>query len=237
MNEAISGPGSSLGAVGEAFRLLSWEGHRGSREAAGKGEAISTEGHDQHDYVQLARVPSPSGSGRVRTVARDAGMSLSQPDHSPPPMALPPWMSNEKVSSLGLLTIMEYLTHPLFCSRQLHLGRTLLPPNGSLASWRPLHLATRHRLCILLLALTTAPHNQTTCHPTTDRIPSPPRRRSTGPSPTPNHLPTLSRPPSRQPHSRRAVVWTLPSLERLRAMARLRSNRYTKLSSRERVRR
>lgn len=237
MNEAISGPGSSLGAVGEAFRLLSWEGRRGSREAAGEGEARSTKGYDQHDHVQLDRVPSPSGSGRVRTLARDAGWGPSQRDRSPPPMALPPWMVNEKVSKLCLLTLTGLSTHPLPCSPRLHLGRTHLLRNGSLASWPPQRLAVRHHHRIFLLALTTVPLSQTTYHPTTDPIPSPPRRLSIGTSPTHNHLPTLSRPPSRLHHSRLAVVWTLPPLEQDRATGLLRSSRFTRLSSLERARR
>lgn len=98
MNEAVSGPGSSLGAVGEAFRLLSWdlEGRRGSREGAEEGEPRPTGRSDQ--AVQLTQISSPSGSGRVRTTARHPGESLSQPDHYPASsMTLPPWMVNEKV--------------------------------------------------------------------------------------------------------------------------------------------
>lgn len=100
IDEVFSGPGSSLGAIGEAFRLLKWDDRRGLRGAVGDGETLLEGGYDQYEHLQLTRGASPTGSGRVRTVAREAGWSPSQPDCSPMPMALPPWMVDEKASLL-----------------------------------------------------------------------------------------------------------------------------------------
>ncbi|ORY87408.1 hypothetical protein BCR35DRAFT_351313 [Leucosporidium creatinivorum] len=146
-NEAISGPGSSLGAVGEAFRLLSWEGRRGSRE---DDEARPAGVADQHDYVQLARVPSPSGSGRVRTVARDAGMgstSTSRRDRSPPPMALPPWTDQEKPATppRTYSPPPEWLARIMGPPAPRHSPPRLLPPHrAQYTTSQPTHFTPDH---------------------------------------------------------------------------------------------
>ena len=97
MNEAMVGPGSSVGAVGEAFRMLRWNA-RGTSDAG-----TGSEGAGRYNgalVTRLEQLRSPSGSGRFRTVARPGVAEAVSPTQLHE-VVVPPWQTGNRVGRVS----------------------------------------------------------------------------------------------------------------------------------------